>query len=47
MKTLMVVAGIAVGLVIGWIAVGKFVGVPQVVRFLKYAFRWQASTLVR
>lgn len=25
-KTLMVVAGIAVGLVIGWIAVGKFVG---------------------
>ena len=26
MKTLMVVAGMAVGLVIGWIAVGKFVG---------------------
>lgn len=26
MKTLMIVAGIALGLVIGWIAVGKFVG---------------------
>lgn len=26
MKTLTVMAGVALGLVIGWIAVGKFVG---------------------